>query len=198
MPLFELLVLVEEHVRELYRAKIPLWRTFHNFHHTSEVVRHSRQLADHYGLNGSESFALLAASWFHDTGFSLGNKDHEQNSSEIAKAFLMPYRIDEVILGSIRDIIMATKLPANPKTISQKILCDCDLQHLASTEYSNWSEALRLELEHQNREPFTDEGWNEENIAFLASHEYFTDYARKNWSPLKSINLLRIQSALDL
>jgi len=196
MTLFELLVPVEEYVRELYRAKVPSWRTFHNFHHTSEVVRHSRQLANHYGLNESESFALLAASWFHDTGFSLGNKDHEKNSSEIAKAFLVPYHIDKVTLASIRDIIMATKLPANPKTISQQILCDCDLQHLSSSDYEKWSEALRFEFEHQNGERFSDERWNEENIAFLSSHEYFTEYARQNWNHLKNINLLKIQSVL--
>ena len=188
---------IEDYVKDWYLKKVPQWRTFHNLHHTSEVVQKCTQLARHYALGNEEYFALHTAAWFHDTGFSRGDMSHELFSTTIAEAFLSSYEIENNILAMIRELILATKLPNNPGSLSQQILCDCDLHHLGSVNYPEWSSLLRNEIEHQKGTNYTDELWNNENILFFESHHYFTDFARTQWGAQKQKNLSRLLEIHD-
>src|SRR5690242_12124404 len=148
MSLPGILSKVKEHVKSWYSAQVPHWRTFHNLDHTTQVVQKCRQFASHYRLEDVEYFALLAAAWFHDVGFSEGDLDHELYSANLAVAFLSSHSIDKYILAMVSQLILATKLPANPTSLSQEILCDCDLHHLGFQNYPTWSSRLKTEVEY--------------------------------------------------
>jgi predicted metal-dependent HD superfamily phosphohydrolase len=188
---------VEAYVKDWYLTKVPRWRTFHNITHTSEVVQKCEQLANHYAVENEEYFALLTAAWFHDTGFSQGDLNHELQSATIAEAFLSSYEIDNNILVMIRELILATKVPTNPNSLCQQILCDCDLHHLGSANYAEWSLLLKNEVEKQKGTPYSDESWNTENIFFFRSHHYYTDFATNQWGPQKQKNLSKLLEIYD-
>jgi predicted metal-dependent HD superfamily phosphohydrolase len=193
MSLHSIVPQVEAYVKGWYLTKIPRWRTFHNLTHTSEVVQKCNQLARHYAVGNEEYFALLTAAWFHDTGFSRGDLSHELFSTTIAEAFLSSYEIKKNTLAMIHELILATKLPSSPTSLCQQILCDCDLHHLGSANYAEWSSLLRNEVEHQNGTHYSDERWNNENISFFESHHYFTDFARTQWGAQKQKNLSQLR-----
>jgi len=140
-----------------------------------------------------EYFALLAAAWFHDVGFSQGDLDHELYSANLAVAFLSTHGIDKYILSMVSQLILATKLPARPDSLPQQILCDCDLHHLGFHNYPTWSSRLKTEVERQKGIHFSDESWTSENIQFFESHHFFTDFARARWGIQKEKNLSQLR-----
>lgn len=189
----QILQQAEAFVKELYRIRVPLWRTYHNFRHTQEVVNQCQRMASFYSLGEFDSFSLLAAAWFHDTGFSKGNNDHELKSVEIAFAFLTPFHPGHDVLNAIDGLIMTTRLPSHPTTFCQQILCDADLHHLGLSNYDEWSSLLRSEIEHQSGSTYTEEEWRKENIEFFSSHHFFTEYGRTNWNSGKESNLFLLK-----
>lgn len=192
MSRLTILPLAESHVHRLYLSKLPSWRTFHGIHHTEEVVACCQDLARFYELDEEESVILLVAAWFHDTGYCLGDDHHEIESARIAKAFMFQMQLGDAISESVSDLILATRFPPTPVTLTEKILCDCDLHHLASDDYQNWSMLLKEELEHQNNQQYSVEKWNNDNIRFFRNHQYFTDYAKMYWERQKETNLSRL------
>lgn len=189
MSLPGILSKVKDYVKSWYSAQVPQWRTFHNLDHTSQVVSKCRQLASYYALEEVEYFALLAAAWFHDAGFSSGDLDHEMASANIAVAFLSAQNIDKYIVAMVRQLILATKLPSKPESLTQEILCDCDLHHIGFQNYPTWSSRLKNEVEHQKGIQLSDERWKIANIEFFESHVFYTDFARARWGLQKEKNL---------
>ncbi len=197
MSLPSIVFRIEAYVKDWYLTKVPRWRTFHNLTHTSEVVQSCKQLANHYAIENEDYFALVTAAWFHDTGFSQGDLNHELHSATIAEGFLSSYEIENNILVMIRELILATKVPTSPNSLHQQILCDCDLQHLGSANYAEWSLLLKKEVERQKGTPYSDESWNNENIKFFKSHHFYTDFARDQWGPQKQKNLSQLLELYD-
>ena len=170
---------VEAFVKDWYLTKVPRWRTFHNLTHTSEVGHKCEELANHYAVESEEYFAQ-------------GDLNHELLSGTIAEGFLSSYEIENNILVMIRELILATKVPTNPTTLYQQILCDCDLHHLGSANYAEWSSLLKREFENQRGTTYSDERWNNENIMFFKSHHYYTEFARTQWGAQKQKNLSQL------
>jgi predicted metal-dependent HD superfamily phosphohydrolase len=179
----------ENHVRKLYTSKLPSWRTFHGIRHTEEVVRYAQDLARFYDLDEEENMILLVAAWFHDTGYCFGDDHHERESVRLANAFTFRLQIGNAVSERIADLILATRFPPSPATLMEQILCDCDLHHLASFDYQDWSTQLKTELEHQNNQKYSADKWNGDNIEFFRNHQYFTDYAKMYWEEQKESNL---------
>lgn len=194
----QILKQAETFVRELYNSRVPRWRTFHNFRHTLDVVKQCENLSSFYFLDKDQSIELILAAWFHDTGFSKSDTDHETHSCQIAHAFLTTFRPGEDALGRIERLIMATRLPTRPTNLLEEILCDCDLHHLGSPDYKDWSLLLKSELEHQKDVSYSMNAWNDENISFFTSHHYFTEYAKTHWEKQKQLNLASLHSIKTL
>ena len=188
----------ETFVRELYYSRVPRWRTFHNFKHTLDVVKQSENVASFYSLDSVEFVELILAAWFHDTGFSKSDTDHEWHSCDIAHAFLNSFRFDHDVMAGIKKLIMATKMPSHPTNLLEGILCDCDLHHLGSKDYADWSLLLKSEMEHQKNITYSENAWNNENILFFTSHRFFTEYAKANWEEQKQKNLTSLEAIKTL
>src|SRR6187549_3089859 len=65
---------------------------YHNAAHTKSVVAAAAQIAVHYQLKGKENFIVMAAAWFHDTGYCNGNetnfKKHEERGATLVEEYL--------------------------------------------------------------------------------------------------------------
>ncbi len=180
---------VEKHVKNLLNADELKKRPFHNFNHTLHVVQKCDELATYYEVSTEDSEALLTAAWFHDTGYLYGNINHEEGSVKIASSFLNSINADLEFIKQVHALILATKLPAKPITLLQKILCDADLHHLASEDYLQWSNRLRKEGQLISGNSIDGVAWIMENISFFRGHHYFTEYAITFWENQKQMNL---------
>ncbi len=189
MPSSELLEQVEKHIKNLLSAEILQGRPFHNFDHTFHVVQKCDELATHYNLSLEDREILLTAAWFHDIGYIRGNINHEEDGAKIASAFLNDRNLPSEFIDKVAALIHATKLPAKPGTLLEKMLCDADLHHLASEDYFHWSDRLYKEIQMQSATHIGKTTWIKENISFFKAHHYFTEYAIGLWDAQKQLNL---------
>ncbi len=177
---------IEKVVTEIFKYKVSSFFTFHSLEHTRQVVEAAREIGNYYMLKDDDQFILLAAAWFHDTGYSTGKSEHhEQESIRLAADFLDYEFADKELIKEVSSCIQSTRMPQVPSTLLDKIICDADLFHLGTQKFEVMTERLRREFQYYFDIEFTKESWRQQNIAFLSSHKYFTDYCQKKLEPVK-------------
>jgi len=184
----------EQFASELLSNKLDATFTYHNLTHTQRVVKSLNELLQYHKLNESENEALLLAAWLHDTGYSKGVTEHEEQSCTIAKEFLKGEDYEKTLIDQVCQLIMCTKMGVEPKTLSEKILKDADSSHFAKTSYIETSNRLREEWALQGLKSYTEIEWLNENIKFFNEyHQFYTDYAKENWQVRKDENLKKLK-----
>src|SRR5215217_952926 len=96
------------------KEKISPLLSFHNYNHTLEVVFAARQIADHCKVSAEQSSIIQIAAWFHDCGYSVQYKGHENNSKEIAADFLEGNNCSQNLIDKVLSCIDATHYPQAP------------------------------------------------------------------------------------
>jgi uncharacterized protein len=132
------------------------------------------------------------AALYHDVGFINTHVNHEEEGCKIAKQQLLKYGYSTDDIEIICGIIMATKIPQNPKTILQKIVADADLEYLATSKFLSVSELLYQEFKNFNSS-LTRDQWRQIQIDFLSKHNYHTRYCRhyKTFRKLRNLNKIK-------
>jgi len=158
--------------------------TYHGPHHTSDVLNAAIKIGQIENLTPEEMGLLKVAVAFHDAGFIYVYKDHEEKGCEMAKEILPSFGFSEKQIEIICGMIMATKIPQNPKNKLEEIIGDADLDYLGRNDAYPIAQSLFDELKvHAN---LTDEKkWNDIQIGFLKNHEYHTSYSRRLRKPRK-------------
>jgi predicted metal-dependent HD superfamily phosphohydrolase len=163
---------------------------FHTLQHTQEVVAACEKLAEYGHMSDEDRLVLLLAAWFHDTGYTSGDaKDHETTSIRLASEFLTQHNADEDLKNKVIGCINATRMPQNPTTELERIICDADLFHLGTSLFDEKSKLLRQELNDFGTNDVSKKEWRRINIRFLERHDYFTAYAREKLEPIKQQHL---------
>lgn len=187
----------KDFVEKLFKDKLSSSFTYHNLNHTLDVVVAVDTIADSENISPSDKEMLLLAAWFHDTGYINGCHKHEENGARIAADFLKDKGKPAEYIEKVADLIQTTTNGFVPKTLLEKIIKDADYYHLSSDQYASTCNALRLEWQNLNQKNFSDADWNSENLDFLANrHQYYTDFALKNWQPLKEKNIKRLRKKI--
>ncbi|MRX68249.1 HD domain-containing protein [Flavobacterium resistens] len=188
----------EDFVSNLLKDKLSNLYSYHNFNHTLTVVTAVKELCKKEDVNDDDKKALLAAAWFHDTGYIEGYEHHEKESVKIAEVFLKEKGQSEEFIAKVSSLILATTKEYVPVTHLEKIIKDADYAHLMGTEYVTTCELLRLELKNTGIASFSNSEWTKENLNFLLNkHRFYTDYALRKWQPLKEKNLILIQKKIN-
>jgi predicted metal-dependent HD superfamily phosphohydrolase len=168
---------------------------YHNKAHTKAVVDAATQIANHYQLSEHDFFIVITAAWFHDTGQLFVPVDHENKSAELATEFLTTHKVDAASIQKIKDCILATRMPQKPTNQLENIICDADLFHFGTTEFSKKNKLMREEYNAtHNEKKVSKADWRAETIKLLENHRFHTDYCRflldeqqqKNLEALKS------------
>jgi len=187
---FRILSAAQDFVSDLFINKVNKTIHFHTLQHTQEVVAGSETMAEYYHLEDEDRFALLFAAWFHDTGYSGGQAaGHENLSIELAVKFLNEHKVNQNIIDKVIGCINATRLPQNPNSLIEQIICDADLFHLGTGDFREKNKLLREELNDFGNLDLSKKDWRKKNIEFLSKHNYFTSYAKENLDPLKQVYL---------
>ena len=189
---------VESFVRELFEKNQTSTLLFHTLNHTEKVVGHVREIAGQNQLAEREQFILYTAAWFHDTGHLFTDPSrHELRSVELMKDFLAQHMNDEQMTREMGDAILSTRMPRNPQGILQEILCDADTYHLGTKEFKTTNKLLKKEYSLRHV-PEPAEGWNKNALAFLESHQFYTEYCRKKLNEGKQKNIDKLRKKLKV
>ncbi|EIJ39315.1 putative HD superfamily hydrolase [Galbibacter orientalis DSM 19592] len=170
---------------------------FHNWQHAKDVARNSKWIAQHENLPEDIMEELAIASYFHDLGHINGATNHEELSCEYARNFLSNEDFPEERIIKVLKNIQATKMPQNPETVSQKVICDADLAHLGKKNFLVKNAKIRKEWALFNNQKFSDEQWVVMNIKFLNKHNFHTNYAKKSYSAQKLKNINNLKQLLN-
>lgn len=194
----ELLKKVEAYASRLLTEDLPAVFVYHNLTHTQEVVASSRELADALSISEVDKYIVETAAWFHDLGYIKSTCNHEASSCVYARTFLEKEGVESSLISKVEDCINATKMPQDPKTILEQIICDADLNKLAKKGF--YKRGLLLQQEWQDLEitcPSKAENWIEHTLEFLAKHKFHTSFAIKEWTKKKEKNIIRLQEKLE-
>lgn len=169
---------VEAFVKELFSNNQHDYLLFHNLDHTKNVVQRANEIASQYELSERDQFILYASAWFHDTGHLFVEPAmHEVKSVELMKSFMSHQSIDDPeLIAALEKCILATRMPHDPQTIPEQIICDADTYHLGTDDFKATNKALRKEyIKRKLFNPDTN-NWNRKSLELLEAHYYFTPY----------------------
>ncbi len=190
----QLITTAETYVSELYRQLQQPGLVYHDLSHTHEVVQAAEQIAAHYQLKDDDQVVVFTAAWFHDVGYLLGPPErHEQIGADKAAEFLQAQRINGEIIEKVRGCILATRLPQSPHDLLEEIICDADLFHLGTENFSEKNKLMRKEKEMLLGAEIGGSLWRAGAIKLLESHHYFTDYVKTLLKKGKEDNLAELR-----
>ncbi len=175
----------------LLKNKLSKFYYYHNVEHTLYVTAKAIEIGHHQKCTGNEIDLLTVASLWHDTGFIKTYNGHEAAGCTLAKKYLPKFGYTPEAIDKICGMIMATKLPQQPKNKLEEIIADADLEYLGTEHATETANKLFKELKRINP-LLTKKEWNKTQIKFLKQHHYFTPYCKKNIEPAKQAYLKQL------
>jgi len=186
---------IQELILDRLENELPRYLYYHNVKHTVDVVTEVELIGWAEGLDDEEILLLKTAALFHDAGHTISYDEHEFHGTEMARKLLPAYGYSEEQLEKICNIIMATKLPPQPRDIYQEIICDADLDYLGRSDMIPVSNTLYKELSEQDKIGTLND-WNKLQLKFISAHTYFTKTARSLREVNKQKQIERIKKLI--
>jgi predicted metal-dependent HD superfamily phosphohydrolase len=188
--------IIKDKVLHTLATKIAPGFTYHNVNHTIEVLASAERIAREEGIiNDRELLLLKVAALYHDMGFLILYKGHEEISCQMARHDLSGLQFSREELNIICSIIMATRIPQAPKNHLEQIICDADLDYLGRDDFECLSKKLMHEYIQQGFVSSESE-WMNVQIEFIQAHRYFTKSSQRNRNPkkLKHLENLKVKN----
>jgi len=172
--------------------KLSSYLTYHCVDHTLDVIKQSERIANEEGItNERDLFLLQVASLYHDTGFLETYAEHEIKSCGIFMEDAINLDFTDKEKEIIRGLIMATKIPQQPNTLMEKIICDADLDYLGRKDFFKIGDTLRKEFLH-HKIVQNNNDWEKLQLKFLQNHRFHTNTSQKKREPVKQQNLSKL------
>lgn len=169
---------VEKFVIEKLNNELPKNLYYHSKAHVMDVMEAALMYAKAEKITPYETDLLKTAVYFHDLGFTVQSRDHEEIGCKIARETLPAFEYGQAEIDSICGMIMATKIPQSPKNKLEEIIADADLDYLGRDDF--WEIGMELYKELKENGILNDKKeWNLLQLTFLSGHHYFTTTAKK-------------------
>ncbi len=175
--------------------ELPAYLCYHNADHTRDVHAAAKRIAKEERISAEQTDLLLAAAWYHDSGFLITNEGHEEESCRLAGEYLPAAGYSAEEIETICEIIKATRLPQSPRDHLGEILADADLDYLGRDDFFSISDKLYNEL-LQTGKVSNRNDWDRMQIDFMQQHQYFTKTAINTRQAQKELNLAAIKARL--
>ncbi|MGX5818705.1 Pycsar system effector family protein [Chitinophaga lutea] len=198
MDISSVIAAAQAHVTRQFELHASPVLVYHNIAHTQQVVQAAEQIAAYYRLSQQDLLCVVTAAWFHDVGYLLGERQHhEAAGAEAAKAFMLSQGLPEGTADAVAGCILATRLPQQPNNLMEQIVCDADLFHLGSKEFSKRNKLMRTEAELAYGSHIQGIDWTKSTIQLLENHHYHTAYCQTLLKQQKEENLEKLRSKLE-
>ncbi len=178
------------------RDELPPHLSYHSVAHVKDVYKACKQLAEAEGVEGENLTLLLTAALYHDSGFLVNQKNHEEISCNIVQEQLPGFSYTDTQIGTICGMIRATKIPQQPGNLLEQILADADLDYLGRDDFFVIGDRLFEELSMYGFLSSEDE-WNKLQVRFMEAHHYFTETAMRLRLKGKNENLAKVKKKVD-
>ena len=186
----------DEFILELFKNELSPTFLNHNYTHSKRVYKSINEIIEDSQINVKDATILRLAALLHDTGYIHKREGHEEESVKIAREFLESKDVEDDIIDGVEKCIMATKFKGTPNDKMEEFIRDADASHFGKDYFEEASEFLRQELMSQDIENFSPREWRDENIDVLVKkHQFYSEYALKNWQPVKEKNLAKLMKA---
>ncbi|MBK9760147.1 MAG: HD domain-containing protein [Flavobacteriales bacterium] len=186
----------EAYILGKLRHGLPAFRTYHCFSHTLDVYRTAVEIAVAEGIEGERLDLLRTAALYHDAGFLIQDKDHEEGSCLLASEALPKFGYTHSQVDAVCEMVRATKVPQQPRNKLSRILCDADLDYLGRPDFFRIGATLFTEFKHYAVVK-TEREWNELQVRFLSKHRYFTAHSKRVRQPVKQLHLAAVKDWLE-
>lgn len=187
---------LQEIILDKLEKELPKYLYYHNVKHTVDVVTEVELIGWAEGVSDEDILILKTAGLFHDAGHIISYDDHEYQGTQLVKKYLPGYGYTDEEIDRICEVIMATKMPPQPKELLQEIICDSDLDYLGRSDMIPVSNTLYKELKEQNKIGTLND-WNKLQVKFISGHQYFTNTARSLREVNKQKQIERIRELID-
>ena len=184
-------------VSDLFERQLSPKNYYHNIEHTRNVIDTVMLLAKMENCTAHDTLLLQLAAWFHDTGYVKVDDGHEVESVGIVHQFMKDAGLSESDLSIVEQLILVTKIGEEPKTLLQKIIKDADCAHVASEDFIEISDRLRLELKYKKEEEISELDWLKQNKEFIFKHKFYTTFAQVKLQPKKEMNAYELQKKIN-
>jgi len=165
---------------------------YHGVHHVLDVLNAAELLGEREKISDKEMELVRVAVLFHDSGFTVSPKNHEELGCELVRKNLPGFGYNSEEINSICGMIMATAYPQKPKNHLEEIVCDADLDYLGRDDFFTIGNNLLKEM-NTNGSVKNEADWNELQESFLRSHHYFTETANRLRNKKKQEHLEKIR-----
>ncbi len=184
------------YILQRLRNELPHTRTYHSLEHTLDVYASVIDIAEKEGVTGEGLSLLKVAALYHDCGFVVQDKEHENAGCVIIRDQLPGFGFTPRQVELICEMVQATRIPQSPRNKLARILCDADLDYLGRSDFF-----LIGNLLFQEMQVFgvlrTEREWNELQVRFLERHQYFTATNKKLREPVKRAHLEEVRTWLS-
>lgn len=186
----------EEFMLDCLQKELSTDLAYHGSHHTLDVMNAAMKIAAHENLSADEMALLRVAVAFHDSGFIYSHKNHEEKGCDLAKEYLPGFHFTPEQIALVCSMIRATKIPQQPRTKLEQIICDADLDYLGREDVQAIAQTLFTEQLIRSKN-IDEKSWDEMQIAFLKDHHYHTPYSLKHRDANKQSYLQRLLHKWD-
>ncbi|WP_229213928.1 HD domain-containing protein [Dyadobacter psychrotolerans] len=194
MNFIKLLDKVKKKIAKDFRHANTQGLIFHNLNHTKKVVKYTARISEHYQLEADKHFIVMAAAWFHDSGYLSGPVEgHENRGAEKAKVYLLKKGLSEQTVESVAQCISATSVREKPQELLSQIICDADLYHLGTKDFFDQNKLVRKEAEWVSGKKISKGDWQQQTITFLESHQFKTTFCQHLLAEGKRNNLDKLK-----
>jgi uncharacterized protein len=195
------LKIVDRYIRELFRDELPSGIKYHDADHTLHpikgVVAVANRIAISEDISEHDRELLIAAAYFHDTGYIREYDKNEPIAARMAGRILklIGYKPNEV--EKVQKMILSTNLEREPKTHIEKIICDADLDHLGREDFFKLDGRLREGRRSRGIDVSDDARWYKGTLQILENHHYYTESQKKLREKEKQKNITRLLNKLE-
>jgi predicted metal-dependent HD superfamily phosphohydrolase len=192
---------VDQYIRALFKDELPSGIKFHDANHTLHPARGVVAVANRIALSEKISEhdreLLIAAAYFHDTGYIREYAKNEPIAARMAGRILklIGYRPKEI--EKVQKMILATDLARKPRTRLEKILCDADLDNLGREDFFKLDSKLREGRRIRGLDVSDDVKWYRGTLEVMKNHKYYTESQIKLREEEKQKNMKKLLKKLE-
>ena len=195
------LKMVDQYIRALFRDELPLGIKYHDANHTLHptrgVVAVANRIAIAENISEHDRELLIAAAYFHDTGYIREYDKNEPIAARMAGRILklIGYKPNEI--EKIQKMILSTDLACEPKTHFEKILCDADLDHWGREDFFKLDGKIREGRRARGIDVSDDIKWYKGTLEIITKHQYHTESQKKMRAEKKQKNIGTLLNKLE-
>lgn len=175
------------------RADLDHRFTYHTVEHTLDVINICEEICVAENMDECQTLILQISALFHDTGFLLSRTNHEERSVDIFNEASLKYNLQENHMLDIVKCIRATRVPQEPQSKLEEIICDADLDYLGREDFWPISDSLFSEMTNCG-EIVGSDAWKALQTRFMAAHKFHTPFSKMRRDERLIINLDQVKN----